>query len=167
MQTDEIRFLYAYDRWATRRILAQLPGLDPGVWSRTNVVDERGLGGILVHQLGAMQRWRHGFLEDGETPRPEREPLPSIEQLVAMYEAEWEAEDAWLPTLTEGFIAYVHEGVPVWQMLVHVVNHGTQHRSEAAALLTEQGRSPGDLDLIEYAEELAAKTRSEPDSPAP
>ncbi len=74
-----------------------------------------------------------------------------------MYEAEWEAVDAWLPTLTEGFIAYVHEGVPVWQMLVHVVNHGTQHRSESAALLTAEGRSPGDLDLIEYAEELAAQ----------
>ncbi len=75
MQTDEVRFLYDYDRWATRRILAQLPGLDPEVWSRTNVVDERGLGGILVHQLGAMQRWRHGFQEDGEEPRPELEPL--------------------------------------------------------------------------------------------
>ncbi len=165
MQTDEIRTLYAYDRWATRRVLAQLPGLDPEVWSRTDVVDERGLGGILVHQLGAMQRWRHGFMEDGETPRPEREPLPTPEELIAMYDAEWEAFDAWLPTLTDSFVNYVHEGVPVWQMLVHVVNHGTQHRSEAAALLTAEGRSPGDLDLIEYAEELAATQReTEPEA---
>jgi uncharacterized damage-inducible protein DinB len=40
-------------------------------------------------------------------------------------------------------------------MLIHVVNHGTQHRSEAAALLTSEGRSPGELDMINYAEELA------------
>ena len=40
-------------------------------------------------------------------------------------------------------------------MLVHVANHGTQHRAEAAALLTVEGRSPGDLDLINYAEERA------------
>jgi uncharacterized damage-inducible protein DinB len=40
-------------------------------------------------------------------------------------------------------------------MLVHVVNHGTQHRAEAAALLTDEGRSPGELDLINYAEEQA------------
>jgi uncharacterized damage-inducible protein DinB len=37
-------------------------------------------------------------------------------------------------------------------MLVHVVNQGTQHRAEAAALLTTEARSPGDLDLIDYAE---------------
>jgi len=40
-------------------------------------------------------------------------------------------------------------------MLAHVVNHGTQHRAEAAALLTAVDRSPGELDMIAYAEEIA------------
>src|SRR4029453_276606 len=48
MQADEIRFLFAYDRWATRRVLAVLDGLDPAVWARTDVVGERGVGAILV-----------------------------------------------------------------------------------------------------------------------
>jgi uncharacterized damage-inducible protein DinB len=155
MQTDEVRFLFDYDRWATKRVLAVLDGLDPEVWSRTNVVDERGLGGILVHQLGAAQRWRHGFQDTGEEPTPEEEPLPTIADLRERWDAEWAAVDAWLATITDGFVAYVYEGVPVWQMLVHVVNHGTQHRTEAAALLTAEGRSPGQLDLIDYAEEQA------------
>ena len=149
--------MFDYDRWATTRVLDQLDDLDPALWSRENVVDERGLGGILVHQLGAAQRWRHGFQDTGETPRPELEPLLSVDELRRRWHEEWQATDAWLPTLSEGFIAYVHEGVPVWQMLLHVMNHGTQHRSEAAALLSAEGRSPGEIDIIFYAEDLAGK----------
>jgi uncharacterized damage-inducible protein DinB len=45
-------------------------------------------------------------------------------------------------------------------MLIHVMNHGTQHRAEAAALLTSAGRSPGDLDLIDYSERLVADAQA-------
>lgn len=34
-----------------------------------------------------------------------------------------------------------------WHCLYHVVNHGMQHRSEAAHLLTAYGQSPGDIDF--------------------
>ena len=163
MQADEIRFLYAYDRWATRRLLAVLDGLDPAVWTHPDAVGDRGLGGILVHHLGASQRWRIALQSQGaqEGPEPEREPLPTIDQLREHWEAEWEAVDAWLPTLTDGFIGYAFEGVPVWQMLVHAVNHGTQHRAEAAALLTGEGQSPGELDLMNFAEEQTGRGSTE------
>jgi uncharacterized damage-inducible protein DinB len=154
VDVDEVRFLFGYDRWATRRVLAALDGVEPAVWGRTGVVGERGLGSILIHHLGASERWRHAFQETGQSPSPEDEPLPTIEWLRDAWDEEWLAVDAWLEAMTEGFVAYIHEGVPVWQMLVHVVNHGTQHRAEAAALLTAEGYSPGELDLIDYAEGL-------------
>jgi uncharacterized damage-inducible protein DinB len=155
MNIADVRFLFAFDRWATKRILAVLEGVDEMTWTATRVVDERGLGGILVHHLGATQRWRHALLDDGETPRPERAPLPSPAGLIAAWEAEFPAIDAWLASLDEGWLDRDDEGVVFWQMLAHVVNHGTQHRSEAAAILTEVGRSPGDLDMIDFAEAQA------------
>jgi uncharacterized damage-inducible protein DinB len=91
----------------------------------------------------------------GRAARPELEPLLPVDVLRDRWDTEWSAVDAWLPTVTDGFVDHVHEGVPVWQMLVHVVNHGTQHRAEAAALLTAEGRSPGELDLFDFAEEQA------------
>ena len=155
MNADDIGFLFGYDRWATRRVLAALDGIPATIWGTEGVIGERGLGTILVHQLGAAQRWRHAIQQDDERPHPEDEPLLSVEELRARWDAEWVAVDAWLPSLDDGFLAYVHEGEAIWQMLAHVVNHGTQHRSEAAALMTDAGHSPGDLDMIEYVDELA------------
>ncbi len=155
MRIDDIRFLFAYDRWATRRVLALLDGVDEGVWGAAGVVGDRGLGSILVHQLGAHQRWRHALSQSPEQPNPEDEPLPTPAALVAAWDAEWEAIDALLATMTDAWLEHRHEGVPLWQMLAHLANHGTQHRSEAAALLTAAGRSPDEIDMIIYAEEVA------------
>jgi uncharacterized damage-inducible protein DinB len=160
VNADDIRFLFGYDRWATGRLLAALDGVPAGTWGQEGAIGERGLGAILVHQLGAAQRWRHAIQQDVERPRPEDEPLLSVEDLRARWEAEWVALDAWLPSLDDGFLAYVHEGEAIWQMLAHVVNHGTQHRSEAAALMTDAGHSPGDLDMIDYVDVLAGMAPS-------
>ncbi len=37
-----------------------------------------------------------------------------------------------------------------WQILVHILYHSAQHRSEMAEMLTRAGQSPGDLDFIFY-----------------
>jgi uncharacterized damage-inducible protein DinB len=48
---------------------------------------------------------------------------------------------------------------PLWQQLLHQVNHSTQHRSEAALLLSRLGHSPGWLDLLVYVDEQSPKRR--------
>lgn len=157
MQLPDIRFLFGFDRWATIRVLDASVGVDPTTWSSPNAIGERGLGGILAHALGAHQRWRHGLSGSTEAPRPELEPVPTIDGLRATWVNEWQALDSWLDSLDDASLETVDEGVTWWQMLAHVVNHGTQHRAEAAALLTAAGHSPGDLDMIDFAEELASR----------
>ena len=156
MDLADIRFLFGYDRWATQRILAAVPGIEDDVWSADDAVGERGLGTILVHMLGAHQRWRHAIARTGEAPQPEDDPLPMPDELAEAWAEEWSTTDEFLDQLDAETLAYRHKGVAIWQMLAHVVNHGTQHRSEAAVLLTAAGRSPGDLDLSDYAETLAS-----------
>ena len=163
MRTDDIRYLFAYDRWATRRILSVIDGVPAETWGATGVVGDRGLGSILVHQLGAHMRWRLGLEGDDAaagTARPEREPLPSPDAVARRWAQEWDAMEAFLDGLTDEFLVRTDDGVPFWQMLVHLANHGTQHRSEAAVLLTDAGRSPGDLDMIFFAEEVARDSQS-------
>ncbi len=156
MNLAAIRFLFAYDRWATRKVLKAASRLRKRDWPAGEPIGKRHLGEILVHQLGAHQRWRHGLSGSRTVPRPEREPLPTVAALADAWEAEWAALDAWLATFDDAWLAGTDEGIPFWQMLAHVVNHGTQHRSEAAALLTAAGHSPRDLDMIFFSEELAA-----------
>ena len=157
MNVDDVRYLFDYDRWATTRVLDALDRVSDEVWARTNEIGEMGLGGILVHQLGATQRWRHAIEQTGEQPAPEEEPLLSVDELRARWTNEWDAYNAFLSAISQGLLDDVHEGVAVWRMLAHVVNHGTQHRSEAAALLTQIGHSPGEIDMIFFAEGLAAE----------
>ena|SRR2546427_1606156 len=153
MKASEIRFLFGYDRWGTRRLLNACQGIDAAIWARPNVVGERGLAGVLTHTLGAHARWRNGWQGRDDKPRPELEPILSPADLRDRWEGEWGALDDYLDGLTDKRLVATWDGVPLWQTMVHVVNHGTQHRSEAAALLTDAGRSPGDLDFIDFVEE--------------
>lgn len=157
MDLDDIRFIFGFDRWATMRILDASAGADDATWTATNIVDARGLGGILVHHLGASQRWRHGLTgAPGDAPEPEAGPLPDLAALRAEWEREWAGYDAWFEAMDPAWLHMSEQGITLWQALVHVVNHGTQHRSEAAVLLTAAGHSPGDLDLIDYADSVSA-----------
>jgi uncharacterized damage-inducible protein DinB len=170
MRADDVRFLYAYDRWATERVLdawERADGTSPAV---ARVIGERGLAAIMVHTLGATERWRAFFASEPHPGRRENatgEPSPAA--LRRDWETEWERRAAWLDRLDDEAVAAPAydpdddptdsvNGIPVWQLMVHVVNHGTQHRSEAASILTDAGASPGDLDLGDYAWERHRNT---------
>ena len=88
--------------------------------------------------------------------------FPTVDTVVQQWQAEEAAMRAYLAGLTDAdlvdYIRYTtsegdHRVRLLWHCLFHVVNHGTQHRSEAAAILTGYGYSPGELDFTAFLNE--------------
>jgi uncharacterized damage-inducible protein DinB len=48
---------------------------------------------------------------------------------------------------------------PLWQLMLHQVNHATQHRSEIALILTAFNQSPGGIDFIVYIDSETSKKK--------
>lgn len=147
MRAAEMRFVWDYYYWATWRLLAAAEGLSDEEFTAPRP-GGHSLQHLFVHTMSAERGWRTGFQTGERPPRLALEDFPNLASVVER----WRAEEA----LTKEFVASLDdagldrpfiEGLPLWQFLLHVANHGTQHRSEAALILTELGRSPGDLDL--------------------
>ena len=126
-----------------------------------NAPNELGWGslqGALVHILDAEYSWRHYLADRAKVPWLKTEDFADLAAIRERWYAEDKAQWRYLECLSDddlgGKISYEAEGGErfhvLWHCLVHVVNHGTQHRSECAALLTGLGYSPGDLDFTVF-----------------
>jgi uncharacterized damage-inducible protein DinB len=167
MNKQDILLLYRYNRWANARILTAAEPASPEQFRAAASFPHGGLRGTLVHTLFAEWIWRQRWTGTSPTHRLKPEDFPTIETL----RVRWAEEDSQLmefvnhvtdQQLNQPFQYTDTAGRPfariLWQAMAHVVNHGTQHRSEAAAILTDLGHSPGDLDLILFLNELPSSS---------
>jgi uncharacterized damage-inducible protein DinB len=160
MNADDLRTLFDYNYWATARIMRAAEAITPEQFLAPNTSSYGSLRGTLVHAMRAEMIWRRRLQgEPQPTDLPVEDNFPSPQALYKSWVAEERQMRAYLLGLSDAALqnmAYYRntKGVPfrnvVWQILTHVVNHGTQHRAEAAAMLTDFNHSPGDIDLILY-----------------
>jgi uncharacterized damage-inducible protein DinB len=154
-QVDLFRSLIAYNRWANRRILETArPLLDPQP-SYTGAYGT--LPDTLLHILQAQETWMARWRER----QPIETEAPGADELVAAYERSHDELEAFGRELTDDDLARLitrrfSDGTEftytLGQQVAHLMEHGAQHRGEAALLLTLAGRSPGDLDYLDLLE---------------
>ncbi len=162
MNRQDILTLYRYNQWANAKILNAAANVTPEQFLADATFPHGGLRGTLVHTLFAEWIWRSRWEGSSPVIRLKPDDFRTFESL----RARWKEEEKLLMEFVEGLaderlnqvIQYENtKGVPhqqvLWKMMAHVVNHGTQHRAEAAALLTDFGCSPGDVDLIYFLDE--------------
>ena len=165
MLTEVVHSLYRYNTWANARIVEAAATCTPAQLHEPGGASFDAVHDTLVHTLGAqwlyLERWH------GRSPRAM--PAPAEFADLAAVRARWDTIErdtqTFVGALTDArlgeTIAYTNfQGerwaYPLWQQMIHQVNHATQHRSEAAMLLTRLGHSPGWLDLLYFVDLEAA-----------
>ena len=164
MNIQDIQLVYEYNYWASGKILAASTKVTREQFLAPAEFPFGGLRGTLVHIVDAEYGWRGLFEENKFGEKIKAEKFSNLKSLAERFQVEEKAMRAYLNGLTdedmESHKKYTADnGEPrdrvLWHCLYHVVNHGSQHRSEAAALLTSFGASPGDLDFTVFLNETS------------
>ena len=150
---------FEYNYWANGRIYDQAELVDERQWTLPAPPEQRSLQETLAHMVYTERMWRllsaHEYLDSDDlvpmeqltTVQAQRDLSNTEEELMLILLQDWSDE-----AFSEELLITRWDGVQIplvrWHMLQHLLAHSMQHRSEAAALLTQYGRSPGDLDFI-------------------
>ena len=162
MDADTLLAFVRFHAWANDRILTTTADLSDGELRGAANLDHGSAFQTLRHLVDVDWSWREFCVGNdvGETyvwdhgfPLEDLAGIHSFcleEDLRLRHFVESLDETA----LTEPWGTDPDFAKPRWLIVAHIVNHGTQHRSELARYLTECGHSPGELDLVD-APELA------------
>lgn len=159
MIVEYIQTLYDYNSWANGRVLDTAIQLTQGQFLESVGASFASIRDTLVHTMGGQWIWLSRW--HGTSPRSLFNPadfpdMAAIRSRWDKIEADSRVFVAGLDQANLGQVIHYENtrgepyAFPLWQLMVHQVNHATQHRSEAAAMLTQFGHSPGELDLIRY-----------------
>jgi uncharacterized damage-inducible protein DinB len=165
MNTEDVRRLYDYNRWANHRLLDSAKRLEPAEFVRDLGASLRSVQGTLVHILWAEWIWLRRW--HGESPK---EVWPETDYPdVAAVESRWDRlereQEELIANLSDERlrtrIAYENLKGERWEyslaeMMQHVVNHSSYHRGQIASLLRQLGHVPASTDLLLFIDELGA-----------
>jgi uncharacterized damage-inducible protein DinB len=173
MKIEEIKLLYGYNDWADARLLAACARVNPGQYAAPASYGRGGIRATMVHILDNIWQQRitlQGFYHDPladeaayDATELHEDAFPTLAGLQERWQIERREMWAYLDAVTEETLnSTIHYVIPgamrervVWHILLDLILHAAQHRSEAAMLLTSYGQSPGDFDFTLFQNERA------------
>lgn len=166
MTFEMLEVLVDYHYWARDRMLAALEGLSDDELKRPLGNSFSSVFDTVAHLCGADSVWRSRW--EGVSPAV----LPKAETYgdLAGVRTAWQEEERRIRGLLARLgpdgvakpIAYQgpggqHQAQPFWQMLQHLVNHGSYHRGQVTTMLRQLNATPPkSMDLIAFYRERAA-----------
>jgi uncharacterized damage-inducible protein DinB len=168
MTVDEIRALFDFNHWANARTLDACAALSTEGFVRPNGSSFPSVRDTLAHIHGAewvwLERWQ------GRFPKmPAARESDDLETIRARWNETGTALADFAQSRSQADLDAIHEirtfdGTPyrhpLWQMMQHVVNHGSYHRGQIAAFLRQAGHQAQATDLIRYYREAQSASLS-------
>jgi uncharacterized damage-inducible protein DinB len=156
---DDIASLYAYNRWADRRVLDACRKLTPEQYAAEPVPGWSSVRSTIVHIAIVTEGWLRGVAGDEVTSVPTEDELSTVDAAERHLDLAYAHLDRILSTLTAEQMAAPREYrrgdrravLPPWAVLRHVVNHATYHRGQIASKLGRFGVEPTPTDMVYWA----------------
>lgn len=159
MTIAELLDLYEYNRWAHERTLDSAAELGTEKYGQPMAGSFPSLRATLEHLLAAevvwLARWQGHSLGDA----PDFSECGDASALKARWGSFWNRQQKFLRTLTDENLLKpigirTRSGIETVQSLgetlIHVVNHSTYHRGQAATLTRQLGGTPQSTDYFMY-----------------
>ena len=164
MLIEALHTVYEFNRQATERVLDTAERLTREQWLAPQTAGRGSIRDTLVHLVGGMRVWLTTWggtlpAEEAARERVDPEDFADVAAVRAYFRVIDGAMQAFLqdlqPTMldqvyTRTYASGVVSRFPLWQMMLSVTYHSMQHRSEVAAMLTDFGRSPGELGFTTF-----------------
>jgi len=167
MNHADLTTMLAFHYWARDRVLDAVSTLTPEQYTRDLKNSFPSVRDTLVHLFAAdwnwFQRW-HGTSPTSMLAASDFGDVPALRAAWAEHESRMRP---FLASLDDAGVLRSYDyktldGRPYssafWQMLHHLVNHGTYHRGQIQTMLRQLGATPAkSLELITYYREQSAR----------
>ncbi len=149
--------LLDYDIWAHDQVKNRATQLNDEEFNRELADGTGSVRGKLQHLLWAEEMWVRRI--QGENPGPEL-PIPDIHSAIPFYENWDTTRNGHLTRIRSELLGNPGKTVsyentkgeqysqPLWQIALHVVNHGTFHRGQISSMVRRITGQPIPLDLV-------------------